>query len=192
MSYKQILFIALLLLSNEFSSAQQCNCSAEDYKNWNQGGMVNESGVIDYLESTNAIIKDKVKTNKENMVAVKSRLNNRHNGYYFDYNFYLNHKIAIPKEINIKLINNKGNSISIKSTRSIGEDYQYYNFIGYNNNTFKNFINSGLITKIEFIDTSNHNSILAYFFLSMNESIDLAKIFCCAIKLKEEIVGQID
>ncbi|MCL5130555.1 hypothetical protein [Algibacter sp. L4_22] len=192
MNYKQILIYTILLLSNQFLIAQNCECSSEDYKKWNQGGILDISGEINFLESSNIIIKDKTEINKGNMLAVKSRINKYHNGYYFDYNIYFQYKIDIPKKITIKLMNNKGNSFSIESEKAISEPYEYYNYISVNDSSFKDFINSGIITKIDFIDSTKQNKVLAYFFLSINESIDLVKIFCCSIKLKKEILGQQD
>lgn len=190
MKYKKLLLISILLYVSYYSTAQNCNCNSQDYKTWNQGGVVFSSGEINMLESSNTIIKDKVKTNNENMLAVKSRVNKYHNGYHFYYDIYLNYKINFPDEIKIKLINNNGVSISLESDKSIGKTYNYHNFISVNDKNKIDFINSGLITKIEFINSNKNNEILAYYFLSLAESIDIKKMFCCAIKLKEEIIGK--
>lgn len=192
MTYTKLLLISILLFANHYLKAQDCNCNTDDYKKWNQGNIVFSSGQINLLESSKIIIKDEVKINNENMLAVNSRVNKYHNGYYFYYNAYFHYKIVLPKEIEIKLTNNKGGHILLESTKSISEQSEYYNFISQKDISFKNFINTGLITKIEFIDSNKNNKVLANYFLSFNESIELTKLFCCAIKLKKEIIGQID
>ena len=190
MKNKKYLLLLILLFAINHLKAQECNCTSEDYKKWDDGGITFTSGEINRLESSKTIIKDKIKINNGNMLAIKSDVNKYHNGYYFRFNTYYRNTIKIPENFTIRLTNNKGVYISVKGSTGIGESSNYYIFISQENMKFKNFINSGLITKIEFIDSIKNDLVFTKYYLSLDESLEITKLFCCAIKLKKEIIGQ--
>ena len=186
----KLLVFMMMVSSCANESTSEAKCSAGECDGWNQGGITMETGNIVMLQSSLVLLSSD--GNRGNDMSVMTKVNKYHSGYHLHFYMTLLNEINLKESIKIKLMNNKGESIYLNNDKTSlvknGSIVKYATFISQKDKGKVEVVNDSMIRKIEVIN-SDTNESLYYFIPSFSETLKLKKMFCCAISLKNDVVG---